>query len=150
MAEKPRILFVCTGNSCRSQMAEGWARRLGGSRIEAASAGVRAEGQNPVALAVMDEAGVDISGQQSTQLDASMLEWATLVVTLCAHADASCPALPPGTGKIHWPLADPAAATGTEAQKLDIYRASRDDIERRVRGLIEEAPGGHQRRATAE
>lgn len=136
MAEGPRILFVCTGNSCRSQMAEGWARHLAGSRIEAASAGVRADGQNNFALAVMEEAGIGISAQQSTRLEASMLEWATLVVTVCAHADAHCPVLPPGTNKMHWPMPDPANATGTEAEKLAVYRASRDEIRGRVSSLL--------------
>ena len=84
---KPRVLFLCTGNSCRSQMAEGFARALGGDRIEAQSAGIEAHGQNPRAAAAMAEAGIDISGQESTRLDDDMLERVDLVVTVCGHAD---------------------------------------------------------------
>ncbi len=137
MERMRRILFVCTGNSCRSQMAEGWARHHGGSRIEAASAGVRAEGKNATAIAVMREAGVDISHQESTSLVGDMLEWAHLVVTVCSHADAQCPALPESTDKLHWPLPDPAAARGTAAEVETVYRASRDEIERCVKALLE-------------
>ncbi|MCK5365804.1 MAG: arsenate reductase ArsC, partial [Gammaproteobacteria bacterium] len=80
------VLFVCTGNSCRSQMAEGWARHLGSGLVEARSAGIEARGQNPRTIAVMSEAGVDISDQDSTQITTEMLDWADLVVTVCSHA----------------------------------------------------------------
>lgn len=130
------ILFLCTGNSCRSQMAEGWARQLGGDRVSAQSAGIESHGQNPYAIAVMHEAGVDISFQQSTRLTDQMLACADLVVTVCGHADEHCPALSASKRKEHWPLEDPAGAKGTETQVMDIYRASRDDIRRRVEDLI--------------
>jgi len=130
------ILFLCTGNSCRSQMAEGWARQLGGERFSVQSAGIESHGQNPYAIAVMREAGVDISGQQSTRLTKPMLDWADLVVTVCGHADEHCPVLPAGKRKEHWPLQDPAGATGGETQVLDVYRSSCDDIRRRVTDLI--------------
>ena len=132
------ILFVCTGNSCRSQMAEGWTRALAGDEISVASAGIEAHGKNPRAIAVMKEAGVDISNQESTRLTDDMLERADLVVTVCGHADEHCPALPPGTRKLHWPLADPAKTTGSEAEIMQAFRASRDDIRARVRALMEE------------
>jgi len=132
------ILFLCTGNSCRSQMAEGWARFLGGNRISVASAGIEAHGKNPRAIAVMAEAGLDISRQESTIVTDDMLHRADVVVTVCGHADEMCPALPPSVRKVHWPLADPARATGSEAEILAAFRATRDEVEDRVRRLLSE------------
>jgi arsenate reductase len=131
-----RILFLCTGNSCRSQMAEGWARQLGGGHIEAQSAGIEAHGKNPRAIAVMSEAGVDISGQQSTRVTDAMIRAADIVVTVCGHADEHCPALPAGVKKIHWPLSDPAKATGSEDEIMAQFRATRDEVRRRVTELV--------------
>ena len=136
------ILFLCTGNSCRSQMAEGWARRLGGEGFVVQSAGIEAHGKNPRAIAVMHEAGVDISGQESTIVDAAMLANADVVVTVCGHADEMCPALPPQVKKIHWPLTDPARATGNETQIMNEFRATRDEVENRVRDLLAGLNGG--------
>lgn len=133
-----RILFLCTGNSCRSQMAEGWARRLGGVHIEVASAGIEAHGKNPRAIAVMYEAGVDIAGQESTRLTDDMIRWADIVVTVCGHADEHCPVLPPDVKKIHWPLNDPAKTTGTEDEILTVFRATRDNIRQRVEELLQQ------------
>jgi arsenate reductase len=130
------ILFLCTGNSCRSQMAEGWGRHLGGPDLHFDSAGIEAHGQNPRAIAVMDEAGLDISGQASTRLTDDMLARTDLVVTVCGHADEHCPVLPAGVDKEHWPLSDPAKATGTEAEIMETFRATRDEVERRVRALV--------------
>ena len=131
------ILFLCTGNSCRSQMAEGWARKLGGDFLEVQSAGIERHGQNPRAISVMREAGVDITTQESTRLTESMLDSADLVITVCGHADEHCPVLPVGVEKEHWPLEDPARAVGTEAEIIDVFRASRDDIRKRVADLVE-------------
>ena len=121
-------------------MAEGWARRLGENRgsdgLEVQSAGIEAHGKNPRAIAVMSEAGVDISGQGSTRVTDEMLEWADLVVTVCGHADEHCPVLPLSVEKLHWPLEDPAKATGSEEQIRAVFRASRDDIRRRVEALL--------------
>jgi len=130
------ILFLCTGNSCRSQMAEGWARKMLDDSFEVCSAGIEAHGQNPYAIEAMREAGVDISNQRSTRLTDWMLDSVDLVVTVCGHADEHCPALPVTTRKEHWPLDDPAGATGSETQVLEVYRASRDDLRRRVTGLV--------------
>ncbi len=130
------ILFLCTGNSCRSQMAEGWARRLAGDRHSIQSAGIEAHGKNPRAIAVMREAGIDISTQESTRVTDQMLAAADLVVTVCGHADRNCPVLPQGKRKLHWPLEDPASATGDEAQIMAVFRASRDEIRERVAGLL--------------
>lgn len=135
------ILFLCTGNSCRSQMAEGWARALAGACHEIQSAGIEAHGKNPRAIAVMAEAGQDISGQESTMLTDAMITGADIVVTVCGNADENCPVLPAGTRKEHWPLEDPAGATGTEDQIMAVFRDSRDDIRRRVADLLERLRG---------
>lgn len=131
------VLFLCTGNSCRSQMAEGWARHLGGDWLQVQSAGIESHGKNPRAIAVMQEAGIDIAAQESTKLSADMLAAADYVVTVCGHADEHCPVLPAGVHKEHWPLDDPAKATGSEEEIMTVFRASRDDIRQRVADLIE-------------
>jgi len=140
--EPIRVLFLCTGNSCRSQMAEGWLRSLGGDGFSVESAGLEAHGKNPRAIAVMGEAGVDISGQESTVVTPAMVAAADVVVTVCGHADEHCPAVPATTRKIHWPLSDPARATGTEAEIMDTFRATRDEVARRVRELIAQLQTG--------
>ena len=119
-------------------MAEGWANQLGGEWLEARSAGLEAHGKNPRAIAIMQEAGVDISHQESKTLTSALLEWADLVVTVCGHADEHCPALPHGVQKKHWPLPDPAKATGSEDEIMNVFRATRNDIKNRVQGLIED------------
>ena len=132
-----RLLFLCTGNSCRSQIAEGWARALGDSQLQVMSAGIEAHDKNPRAIAVMQEAGVDISRQESTRLTDAMLASADYLVTVCGHADEHCPVLPPGVRKEHWPLNDPAKASGSEAEIMAVFRASRDDIRQRVADLLQ-------------
>ena len=117
-------------------MAEGWTRRLGGDRIEVQSAGIEAHGKNPRAIKIMQEAGIDISGQESTIVNEEMLNLADVVVTVCGHADEQCPALPPGVKKVHWPLTDPAKATGSESEIMNEFRATRMDVEKRVRELL--------------
>jgi len=140
------LMFLCTGNSCRSQMAEGWAHALapqfGDNWLAVESAGIEAHGKNPRAIAVMQEAGVDISSQQSTRVSEYMLAHADLVVTVCGHADEHCPVLPAGTRKIHWPLDDPARAQGTEQEIMQTFRDSRDDIHTRVQTLLGELSAG--------
>lgn len=131
------ILFLCTGNSCRSQIAEGWAKQIGGDWLQVQSAGIESHGKNSRAIAVMQEAGVDISGQESTTLTDDMLTSADYLVTVCGHADEHCPVLPTGIRKEHWPLTDPAKATGSEEEIMAVFRASRDDIRQRVSDLIE-------------
>jgi arsenate reductase len=131
------ILFLCTGNACRSQIAEGWARELGQGRFSVESAGIVAHGKNPRAISVMHEAGIDISQQESTRLTPAMLNRTDLLVTVCGHADEHCPVTPGGIRKIHWPLADPAKASGTEEQIMDVFRATRDEIKQRIQDLLE-------------
>ncbi len=132
----PRILFLCTGNSCRSQMAEGWGRYFGGEAVSVESAGIEAHGKNPRAIAVMAEAGVDIAGQESTRVTPEMVNAADVIVTVCGHADEHCPAVPATAKKIHWPLTDPAKATGTEEAVMAQFRATRDEVRERVKALL--------------
>jgi arsenate reductase len=138
------ILYLCTGNSCRSQMAEGWTRQLGNSLVEVQSAGIEAHGKNPYAIAVMKESGINISGQESTVISDEMVQDADVIVTVCGHADEQCPTLPPGMKKVHWPLVDPANAVGTEMEIMDQYRATRDEVETRVRGLLAKLSQGDE------
>ncbi len=138
MSRPVTVLFLCTGNSCRSQMAEGYARTLGRGAVEALSAGIEAHGKNPRAIRVMAEDGVDISEQESTRLSDDMLARADVVVTVCGHADERCPIVPPGVRKEHWPLPDPARAEGTEPEIVTEFRRVRDAIKRRVADLIEQ------------
>ncbi|MHB8810502.1 MAG: arsenate reductase ArsC [Desulfobulbaceae bacterium] len=135
---KTTILFLCTGNSCRSQMAEGWARHLKGDVIEAYSAGTEKHGLNPLAVKVMAEAGVDISGQSSKTVEELPRQQFDYVVTLCGHASETCPYFP--GKKIHRGFDDPPklAAGGTDEEEALIhYRRVRDEIRDFVRSLPE-------------
>jgi arsenate reductase len=133
---KTHVLFLCTGNSCRSQMAEGWARYLGSDVTEVNSAGIKAHGLNPNAVKVMKESGVDITNQTSKIVASDMIQWADLIVTVCGDADENCPRLPSKTKKIHWPIVDPAKAMGTEEEILKQFRTVRDEIRDRVFELL--------------
>ncbi len=130
------MLFLCTGNACRSQIAEGWARYLGGTGLNVESAGIEVHGKNPRAIAVMAEVGINISEQESTRVTPAMLEWADRVVTVCAHADEHCPALPPNAHKEHWPLSDPAKASGSDEEVMAAFRDTRDELKSRISGLL--------------
>lgn len=136
--DKLRVMFLCTGNSCRSQMAEGWARALGGDDIDIKSAGIEAHGQNAMAIKVMGEVGIDISMQESIRVNAEMLEWADLLVTLCDNAEEQCPLLSPHTIKVHLPLPDPAKMRGSESELLDEFRESREKVRQRVEFVLEQ------------
>ncbi len=133
---KPLLYFLCTGNSCRSQMAEGFARSLGGARLEVASAGIEPSTVNPRAIAVMREVGVNISGHTSKGIDPELLRRADVVITLCGDANDRCPSVPSAARRLHWDLPDPARAAGTEAEVLAVFRSVRDDIKRRVSALV--------------
>lgn len=117
-------------------MAEGWARALGGGGVEVESAGIEAHGKNPRAIDVMSEAGIDISGQESTIVTDDMIARADVVVTVCGNADEHCPVLPPAKTKLHWPLSDPAQATGSEDEIMQQFRATRDEIRKLVSELL--------------
>lgn len=133
-----RIMFLCTGNSCRSQMAEGWARFLTGDDIEIRSAGIEAHGQNAQAIKVMAEVGIDISQQESIRVNGEMLEWADLLVTLCENADEQCPIVSPHTLRLHLPLTDPAKYRGTEEEILAEFRLTREKIKQRVNYVLQQ------------
>lgn len=150
MPDKLKVLFLCTGNSCRSQMAEGWARALKGDVIEPHSAGIEAHGLNPHAVAVMKEAGVDISGQRSKHLDDLRVPPFDVVVTVCGHADESCPTFPGATRVVHVPFDDPpklAREAKSEEEALGHYRRVRDEIRTFVEGLPENLKGANESRA---
>ena len=130
-----KVMFVCSGNSCRSQMAEGFARAAG---IEAYSAGTEPAGYvHPLALQVMAEKGIDISGHISKGLDLNLAQSMDAVITVCGEADEACPAIP-HVNRLHWPIPDPAKAAGTEEEVLSVFRAVREDIARRVNEFLEE------------
>lgn len=137
MKDRIKVMFVCTGNSARSQMAEGFARHLGQGKIEAYSAGMEPSRLNPFAVAVMQEKGIDISEQRSKAFDDELARRMDVVVTVCGNADERCPVLPPEVKKLHWPLEDPAAARGSDAEILAKFREIRDLIEGRVRDLVQ-------------
>ncbi|CUS26309.1 Protein ArsC [Paucilactobacillus oligofermentans DSM 15707 = LMG 22743] len=130
-----QIYFLCTGNSCRSQMAEGYARQLLGDDFIVASAGIETHGLNPIAVKVMNEDGVDISQQTSTLIDADYFVHSNLIITLCGDARDKCPVIPATIKHLHWDLADPAQAQGTEQEVLAKFREIRDDIKQRVLAL---------------
>ena len=133
-----RVLFLCTGNSCRSQMAEGWLRHLAGDRFEVVSAGTHPVGINPYAVKVMEEAGVDISKHVSERVDSYLDQPFHYVITVCDHAQESCPVFPGAATKLHWSFEDPAHATGSYEQKLIIFRKTRDEIASRIRHFLAE------------
>jgi len=132
---KPSVLFLCTGNSCRSQMAEGWARSLFADVLDAYSAGIETHGLNPRAVQVMSEAGIDISGQESQNVDLYKDLQPTLVVTVCDHAAEVCPTFPGRTRMLHRSFPDPARATGSEEEILAAFRRVRDDIKQFIESL---------------
>ncbi|HLR09007.1 MAG TPA: arsenate reductase (thioredoxin) [Bacillota bacterium] len=131
MTKKPILYFLCTGNSCRSQMAEGFGKKYL-EKWDVRSAGVEAHGLNPMAVKVMEEAGVDISEQKSTVIDPDIWQHAAFVVTLCGDARDNCPMTPPHVKKEHWGFDDPAKADGTESDKWRVFRRVRDQIEARI------------------
>ncbi|WP_078551237.1 arsenate reductase (thioredoxin) [Bacillus alkalicellulosilyticus] len=130
---KPIIYFLCTGNSCRSQMAEGWGKTYLGDKYEVYSAGIEAHGVNPNAVKAMAEVDVDITNQTSDTIDPEILQKADLVVTLCGHANDVCPATPPNKERVHWGFDDPAKAEGTEEEKWAFFQRVRDEIGDRIK-----------------
>lgn len=132
---RKRVLFLCTGNACRSQMAEGWVRALKGDEFEAFSAGVAPCYVHPLAVRVMLEAGIDISGHYSKHVDELDGIAFDYVVTLCDYADASCPPRPDHGKRVHRPFEDPVHATGTESEVLAKFRSVRNQIREFVRRM---------------
>jgi arsenate reductase len=130
---KKRVLFLCTHNSARSQMAEGLLRRMAGDRFEVFSAGTEATRVQPLAIQAMREIGIDISGHTSKTLDAFRGETFDYVITVCDRANESCPIFPGQTERIHWSFDDPTAATGKDEERLRVFRQVRDAIQQRLR-----------------
>ena len=136
---KPLVYFLCTGNSCRSQMADGMLKALGGERFNVRSAGLEAHGLNPRAVLVMKEIGMDISQHSSDVIDSEILNQADYIITLCGHADEHCPVISnPNVIKWHWGFDDPAKATGTEEEIMNQFRTVRDAIKHRIQQFVEE------------
>lgn len=133
MRERRRVLVLCTGNSCRSKMAEGWIRTLLGDRWEVRSAGTRpAAAVHPLAVRVMGEVGIDISSGRPEHLDRYAAERWDLVVTVCDSAKETCPVFPGAVERLHVSFPDPAAASGSEEERLAIFRSVRDAIRERL------------------
>ena len=130
-ANKPTILVLCTGNSCRSHLAEGLLRAAAGDLFEVASAGSKPAGYvHPLAIDVMKEIGIDISGHRSKHLNEFLDQNVETVITVCGNADQVCPIFPGQVNRHHWPFDDPAHATGTEEEKLAVFRRVRNEIRR--------------------
>lgn len=132
------LYFLCTGNSCRSQMADGWAQKYLPEDWEVYSAGIETHGVNPNAIKAMNEVGIDISHHTSDLINQEILNKATLVVTLCGDAADKCPMTPPGVRREHWGFEDPAKATGTEEEKWAMFQQVRDAIGARIEQFVNE------------
>ncbi len=135
--DKNIIYFLCTGNSCRSQMAEGFAKQYLSGEWQVYSAGIEAHGVSPKAIQAMKEIGIDISNQTSDVIDRDLLNKSDLVVTLCGHANDVCPATPPDKERVYWGFDDPAQAEGTEDEKWTVFLSVRDEIGERIKRFAE-------------
>lgn len=133
---KKGVLFLCTGNSCRSQMAEGLLRHLGGTTFEAYSAGSQPSVVHPLAIEVMREIGIDISRQRSKHVSEYLGSSFAHVITVCGSARESCPIFPGAPAMEHWPIDDPGAVGGSEEERLGVFRTARDQISKRVRQFV--------------
>ncbi|HEX8921789.1 MAG TPA: arsenate reductase ArsC [Pyrinomonadaceae bacterium] len=137
MNDKKRVLILCTGNSARSQMAEGLLRHLAGDRFEVESAGVEPSSVRPQAIAAMQEVGIDISSHRSKSVDEFLGQEFDYVITVCDNALERCPVFPGKTVRLHWSFDDPAQAAGDEKAVLAVFRRVRDEIKNRLREFIE-------------
>jgi arsenate reductase (thioredoxin) len=135
---RERVLILCTHNSSRSQMAEGFLRALGGARFDVKSAGTEATRVHPLAIRAMDEVAMDIRGHTSKTLDRFLGETWDYVITVCDSANERCPVFPGRVTRLHWSFDDPAAVTGTEQERLTAFRRIRDEIEDRLRRWLDE------------
>lgn len=133
---KPNVLFLCTGNSCRSQMAEGLLRSLAGDSYEVHSAGTAPQGVNSGAIAAMREIGVDISGHRSEHVDAYLGTGIDTVITVCDRAAAKCPDFPERTDKAHWSFDDPSEAVGSDEERRAVFRRVREEIAAAIRSWL--------------
>lgn len=131
-----RVLVLCTHNSARSQMAEGFMRALAGDRFDVQSAGTEATGVHPLAIRAMEEIGIDITGQWSKTLDKFLCQPWDHVITVCDNANERCPVFPGRAARIHWSFEDPSGATGSEEARLNAFRRVRDQIGHRITGWL--------------
>ncbi|HUU49522.1 MAG TPA: arsenate reductase ArsC [Nitrospinota bacterium] len=138
MVNKKRILFLCTGNSCRSQMAEGFLRSYAGSEFDVFSAGTDPKELNPLAVGVMKERAVDISGQRSESVDEFKKERFDYIITVCDRAKEICPFFSGKTERIHWSFEDPASAKGSEKERIDVFRSVRDEIDESIISFLKD------------
>jgi arsenate reductase (thioredoxin) len=138
MRGKTRVLFLCTHNSARSQMAEGFLRSIAGDRLVIASAGLEPAGVHPLAIRVMQEIGIDISGQTSKPVKPFLGEVWHYVITVCDHANEYCPIFPFPSRRLHWGFPDPSQASGTEEERLQVFRRVRDEIFLKIRAWLAE------------
>ena len=137
MSDRKRILILCTGNSARSQMAEGLLREMAGERVDVASAGVSPTQVRPEAIAAMREIGIDISGYRSKSVDEFVKQNFDYVITVCDNANEQCPVFPGQVKRIHWSFDDPAAAHGDDEARLSVFRRVRDEIRDQLRLFVE-------------
>ena len=137
MSEKKRVLFLCTGNSARSQIAEGLLRHLAGDRFEVLSAGVAPGFVRPQAIGVMNEIGIDISHHRSKSLDEFLDTPLDCVITVCDHANQRCPVFPGRVKRIHWSIDDPVISA-SEQMQLEAFRRARDELQQKIRTFIQE------------
>jgi arsenate reductase (thioredoxin) len=137
MSDRKRVLILCTGNSARSQMAEGLLREMAGDHVEVASAGVSPTQVRPEAIAAMREIGIDISGYQSKSVDEFVNQNFDYVITVCDNANEQCPVFPGQVKRIHWSFDDPAAARGDDEARLSVFRRVRDEIRDQLRLFVE-------------
>ena len=139
--KKPLIYFICTGNSCRSQMAEAWASHFGGDRVEVYSGGIEAHGMNPRTVKSMQEVGVDLSAYESTLIDQDLLNQADYAITLCGDAYDRCPVTPPQVKRLHFGFEDPARAQGSEEEIMAKFAEVRDGIRDQIKAFLDEVLG---------
>ena len=137
MSERKRVLFLCTGNSARSQMAEGLLREMAGEMFDVASAGVSPSHVRPEAIAVMGEIGIDLSRHRSKSVDEFINQEFDYVITVCDNAREQCPVFPGHAKQIHWSFDDPAAVQGDELARLAVFRRVRDEIKGHLRLFVE-------------
>jgi arsenate reductase len=131
-----KVMFLCTGNSCRSQMAEGFARTLGIGLVVPFSAGIMAAGVHPRAITVMKELNIDISQQKSKEFDETLMRTMDVIITLCGNAEVACPSTPPEIKRIHWPINDPVGTLGSDEKIMREFRRARDEIRKKVDDFI--------------
>jgi arsenate reductase len=140
-SDRQRVIFVCTHNSARSQMAEGMLRAWGGARFEVFSAGTESTRVRPEAIRVMDEIGIDISGQEGKTLEPFLGQAFGWLITVCDDAKEACPTLPGVAQQAHWSIEDPSAASGNEEARVQAFRAARDELRDRINTFLRAAGG---------